>query len=58
MKSSQLVRFSDYMADFLYKIGVRNVFMLSGMGSIHLDDALRIRRISNTSVLGMKQLQR
>jgi len=46
------------MADFLYKIGVRNVFMLSGMGSIHLDDALRIRRISNTSVLGMKQLQR
>ena len=39
MKSSQLVRFSDYMADFLYKIGVRNVFMLSGTGSIHLDDA-------------------
>ena len=39
MKSSQLVRFSDYMADFLYKIGVRNVFMLSGTGSIHLYDA-------------------
>ena len=39
MKSSQLVRVADYMADFLYKIGVRNVFMLSGTGSIHLDDA-------------------
>ena len=37
--SSQLIKVADYMADFLYKKGVRNVFMLSGTGSIHLDDA-------------------
>jgi len=33
------VRVADYIADFVYKQGVRNVFMLSGTGSIYLDDA-------------------
>ena len=30
---------SKYVAEFLYQNGVRTVFMLSGTGSIHLDDA-------------------
>ena len=39
MKSSTSIRVADYLADFLFKKGVKNVFMLSGTGSIHLDDA-------------------
>ena len=38
-KSLEAIRVADYMADFLHKKGVRNIFMLSGTGSIHLDDA-------------------
>lgn len=30
---------SKYLAKFLKNIGIKNVFMLSGTGSIHLDDA-------------------
>lgn len=30
---------SKYVAEYLYQEGVRTVFMLSGTGSIHLDDA-------------------
>jgi len=30
---------ADYIADFLYELGVRNIFMLSGTGSVKLDDA-------------------
>ena len=30
---------ADFIADFLYRRGIRSVFMLSGTGSIHLDDA-------------------
>lgn len=33
------VRVADYMADFVHALGVRTIFMLSGTGSIHLDDA-------------------
>ena len=33
------VRVADYMADFVHAQGVRRIFMLSGTGSIHLDDA-------------------
>ena len=33
------MRVADYIAEFIYKQGVRNVFLLSGTGSIHLDDA-------------------
>lgn len=33
------MRVADYIANFLYSRGVRNVFLLSGTGSIHLDDA-------------------
>ena len=34
-----MIRVADYMAEFLLEQGVKNVFMLSGTGSIHLDDA-------------------
>ena len=33
------MKVSDYLSKYLYDIGVKNVFMLSGTGSIHLDDA-------------------
>ena len=33
------MRVADYLSKYLYDIGVKNVFMLSGTGSIHLDDA-------------------
>ena len=33
------IRLADYFANYLHDIGVKNVFMLSGTGSIHLDDA-------------------
>ena len=39
MKLENSIKVSDYLADYLYKCGIRNVFMLSGTGSIHLDDA-------------------
>ena len=35
---------SKYLAKFLKKTGVKNVFMLSGTGSIHLDDAFAHER--------------
>ncbi|MBJ13413.1 MAG: hypothetical protein CMG62_10130 [Candidatus Marinimicrobia bacterium] len=33
------VRLADYLTTYLYDLGIKNVFMLSGTGSIHLDDA-------------------
>ncbi len=33
------IRLADFIAEYLLEIGVKNVFMLSGTGSIHLDDA-------------------
>ena len=33
------IRVADYISSFLKSIDVKNVFMLSGTGSIHLDDA-------------------
>ena len=30
---------ADYIVDFLHNLGVRNIFMLSGTGSVQLDDA-------------------
>lgn len=30
---------ADYIVDFLYDLNVRNIFMLSGTGSVQLDDA-------------------
>ena len=39
-----MVRVADYIADFIYKQGVRHVFMLSGGGSIFLDDGLAKHR--------------
>lgn len=33
------IRLADYLTNYLVSIGVKNVFMLSGTGSIHLDDA-------------------
>ena len=33
------IRLADFITEYLYDIGVKDVFMLSGTGSIHLDDA-------------------
>ncbi|MFH1996218.1 MAG: thiamine pyrophosphate-binding protein [Candidatus Omnitrophota bacterium] len=35
-----MIRLADYVADFIYDHGVRCVFMLTGGGSIYLDDGL------------------
>ncbi len=35
-----MIRVADYIADFIYQQGVRDVFMLSGGGSIYLDDGI------------------
>ena len=35
-----MIRIADYIADFLYKQGVTHIFMLSGGGSIYLDDGI------------------
>ena len=33
------IRVADYIAEYLHQLGVTEVFMLSGTGSIYLDDA-------------------
>ena len=38
------MRVADYIANFLSSFGVRNVYLLSGTGSIHLDDAFAHHR--------------
>lgn len=35
-----MVRVADYIADFVYRQGVTHVFMLSGGGSLYLDDGI------------------
>lgn len=39
MSNGDEMRLADYVTSHLAGIGVKNVFMLSGTGSIHLDDA-------------------
>ena len=39
MMSKTKTTVADYIVDFLYNLGVRNIFMLSGTGSVQLDDA-------------------
>ena len=36
------IRVVDYIVEFIVKLGVRNVFMLSGTGSVYLDDAFAV----------------
>ena len=38
------MRVADYIANFLSKVGVKEIFMLSGTGSIYLDDAFAHQR--------------
>ena len=46
-----MVKLSDYVADFIYRQGVGDVFMLSGGGSMHLVDSVgthgRLRYLCN-----------
>lgn len=35
-----MIRVADYIANFIYEQGVKDVFMLSGGGSIYLDDGI------------------
>ena len=42
-----MIRVADYIADFIYKQGVKNVFMLSGGGSIYLDDGIACHKHLN-----------
>lgn len=46
-----MIRVADYIADFIYKQGVKDIFMLSGGGSIYLDDGVaRHKHLSHISV--------
>ena len=38
------MKLAQYVAEFLFQQGVRTVFMLSGTGSIHLDDAFAFHK--------------
>jgi acetolactate synthase-1/2/3 large subunit len=38
------IRVVDYVADYISKLGVKNIFMLSGTGSVYLDDALAFHK--------------
>ena len=38
------MKVAKYIAEFLFQQGVRTVFMLSGTGSIHLDDAFAFHK--------------
>ena len=35
-----MMKVSEYIADFLAKKGVKDVFMVTGGGAMHLDDAI------------------
>ncbi|MCG2712470.1 MAG: thiamine pyrophosphate-binding protein [Candidatus Omnitrophica bacterium] len=49
------IRVSDYIADFIYKYGVKDVFMLSGGGIMHLTDGLACNRNLNVFCLHHEQ---
>ena len=42
-----MMRVADYLANYIAKLGVKNVFMLSGTGSVHLDDAFAFQKDIN-----------
>lgn len=42
-----MIRVADYVANYLSNLGVKNVFMLSGTGSVHLDDAFAFQKDMN-----------
>ena len=41
------MRVADYLANYISELGVENVFMLSGTGSVHLDDAFAFQENIN-----------
>jgi len=41
------MRVADYLANYISNLGVKNVFMLSGTGSVHLDDAFAFQKDIN-----------
>ena len=41
------MRVADYLANSISDLGVKNVFMLSGTGSVHLDDAFAFQKDIN-----------
>ena len=42
-----MIRIADYIADFIHKQGITDVFMLSGGGSIYLDDGIACHKHLN-----------
>ena len=54
-----MIKVSDYITNFLYNNGIRNVYTLSGGGAIHLDDSLLVHKgvegicIRNEATSGM-----
>ena len=42
-----MIRVADYIADFIYKQGTKDVFLLSGGGSIYLDDGIACNKNLN-----------
>lgn len=50
-----MIRVADYIADFIYRIGVKDVFMLSGGGIMHLTDGLICNKNLNKICLHHEQ---
>ena len=42
-----MIRLADYVAQFLVNIGVKDIFMLTGYGSMYLNDAIEISGIKH-----------
>lgn len=43
-----MIRVADYIADFIYRQGTKDIFMLSGGGSIYLDDGAACNKNINS----------
>ncbi len=39
-----MIRVSDYIINHLYKIGIKHIFLISGGGSMHLNDAVAMNK--------------
>ena len=52
-----MIRVSDYVVEYLSNLGVKNIFTVSGGGSIHLCDTLhKIIKLDIYHVIMNKQL--
>ena len=49
------IKVSNYISEMLVKAGIRQAFMVTGGGAMHLDDALAIRKGFAASMITMSR---